>query len=337
MYSEAFDHEIKPEPSSEPNLQPSFATFVSARMKREEDNDMVETRASVPAEEQLDDFSVHDQQTDTTNNQPAVLVYDITAALGDIGERVHVNTTRHSVGIDFEAGVQHADVDFDEEDDSDYELTEGEDEINKQIDDKAINNPAEQTGLTAEFRDFNLAGEELAHIDTDSEPNDDETNLFIDFDDNPDVRAAELASGSSSSGEESDIEQFVCDDLSSMGNINTTDLLHEHHSRRTIAGRPVKLTDFLYSPDTPGRGLYKLEKALDYEDHRASELQRMKRYVESALEGVELRQAQLRNALHTSRTDFSKACVKKGLSDELWQEYEAFCESLEPQFGSRGG
>lgn len=343
METEASFHVIKPEPGLEPNIQSSLLTSASAmespfgRIKQEEDTDTVETQAFMPAEEQVDDSSIHDQQINTTNNQPAVLVYNITAALGDIAEQVHVNTTPHHPGIDFEAGVQRADVDFDEEGDSDCEITEGEKESEKEIDDRAINNPTHQIGLAAEFRDFNLASEGLVNSDMESEPNDDETNIFIDFDDNPDVRAAEVASGSSSSGEESVIEQCVSDGLSSMGNINTTDFFDEHYLRHIIAGRPVQLTDLLCSRDTPGRGLYKLEKALDYDDHRASELQRMKRYVEAALESVDLRQALLRKALHISKTNLSKACIRNGIPDELWQEYEAFCESLEPQFGSRGG
>lgn len=91
------------------------------------------------------------------------------------------------------------------------------------------------------------------------------------------------------------------------------------------------------SSDAPGRGLFKVERALEHEDQRAAELEETMWHIEAELRGANSRQAELLTAITAAEYDFSEVCANAGISNELWREYEAFCESLEPSFGSRGG
>lgn len=186
--------------------------------------------------------------------------------------------------------------------------------------------PSEQSEPVDELYE---PGHEGIHHD----PDDDQRSIFVDFDDDPDSDSETV-----STGDESDTDTDVAAGALPLVYHDASPHVHSRPNLEWPATEPPpNLERLLHSSGTPGRGLYKLELALDHEEHRAIALEKMRRYVEAALRAARSRQDELRAAITASRSRFSEACAAAGISDELWREYEVFCESLEPRFGNHGG
>lgn len=97
------------------------------------------------------------------------------------------------------------------------------------------------------------------------------------------------------------------------------------------------LNELLSSHNSPGRGLYSVEKVLEHEKGRVVRLEDKLRYIQAELEQVRARRDKTDEIVRQARTTFSTARIAAGIRKELWKEYEAFCESLEPKSGSRDG
>lgn len=132
----------------------------------------------------------------------------------------------------------------------------------------------------------------------------------------------DIGSGSGS------IKSFVCP--------QTTQIISKHLS--TPSQQSFKtLNDLLSSHNAPGRGLYSVEKVLEHEEARADELEEKMKEIAAELEEVKARRDRAEDIVRNADSTFSKARSAAGIHDQLWKEYEAFCQSLEPKFGNRGG
>jgi hypothetical protein len=83
--------------------------------------------------------------------------------------------------------------------------------------------------------------------------------------------------------------------------------------------------------------LSQFEKDLELEKWRFLGLEEMKRNIDEELTAALERQQSLEENIMTTESDLDAAREASGISKDLWEAYEAFCESMEPQFGSREG
>lgn len=116
----------------------------------------------------------------------------------------------------------------------------------------------------------------------------------------------------------------------------TKQAIAEHLS---IQGQPTftSLNDLLSSHNAPGRGLYKIEQVVKEKRRKAAELKEDIRCLQAQLDVVSELRDEARTVMLRACVSFSDARGAAGISNELWAEYEAFCESLEPKHSSRDG
>lgn len=99
----------------------------------------------------------------------------------------------------------------------------------------------------------------------------------------------------------------------------------------------TSLSDVLSSHKAPGRGLHKLEKVLKENERKTADLEEDIRCLRAQLDVA----SEIRDGadvmVRQASMDFSKELAAVGISQKLWAEYEAFCRSLEPKFGSNDG
>lgn len=122
--------------------------------------------------------------------------------------------------------------------------------------------------------------------------------------------------------------------------------VHKHAGTRQIIEQHLaipgqqsfpSLDDLLSSHNTPGRGLYKIEEVLRVTNRKAAGLKEKIQCLQAQLDAVSEIRDEAKVIVGQARTTFSEAHGAAGISDRLWAKYEAFCESLEPESGSRGG
>lgn len=87
----------------------------------------------------------------------------------------------------------------------------------------------------------------------------------------------------------------------------------------------------------PKHGLVKAEANLKTEKRTVLELREQKHRIKVLLKESRERVRDNRQAVYLAKEAFKGVQNTLGISDELWNEYKAFCESLEPKFGSRSG
>ncbi|KAG8163461.1 hypothetical protein KVR01_006758 [Diaporthe batatas] len=116
----------------------------------------------------------------------------------------------------------------------------------------------------------------------------------------------------------------------------TRQIIAEHLS---IQGQQTfeSLDDLLSSHNAPGRGLYKIEEVVEEKKKKAAELKEDIRCLKAQLDVVSELRDEARTVMIRACMNFSDTCGAAGISNELWAEYEAFCESLESKLGSRDG
>lgn len=265
-------------------------------------------------------------------------------------EDVHVYQTPNNK-VDFFAGVQHSEVNWvssesegemQESDDGDKSPTQCSSNIvSGPRDDydptnntlpyfNAIEANDEISGSPHQFAMPNL--HELAYDDV----YDKERSIFVDFDEDADVDDDEARSIHK---RDNKIEKDIGIGFGSIKDFvypETSQIIAQHLSTPDQQSFTT-LNELLSSHNAPGRGLYNVEKVLEHEKGRAAELKEKKRYIEAELEEVEARRDRADKIVEKARAAFSRSLRKSGFRKGLWTAYEAFCESLEPRFGNRGG
>lgn len=116
----------------------------------------------------------------------------------------------------------------------------------------------------------------------------------------------------------------------------TRQIIAEHLS---IQGQHAfkSLDDLLASHNSPGRGLYRIEQVFEAKSRKAADLEEDIRCLQAQLDVVSELRDQAQAVMLRACVAFSDTRGAAGIFDELWAEYEAFCESLESNFGSRDG
>lgn len=165
---------------------------------------------------------------------------------------------------------------------------------------------------------------------------DDERGAFVDFDGDADVDNNEERSVHERDNQIEEDIGFGFGSIESLVYPETSQIISQHLSN-PLQQSFTSLNDLLSSHNAPGRGLYNVEKVLEHEEGRAAELEEKIRYVEAELEEVRARRNKPDEIVQNAGATFYRALGAAGIHDGLWKEYEAFCESLEPKFGNRGG
>lgn len=308
------------------------------------------------AQEQMSHSKMKDELSNTTDGvmedqQPRV-VYHMAADRYGEAEDVYVYQTPNDT-VDFSAGVQQSEVNWiSAESESDGEMQESDDgdkspmQCSSNIasgpqDDydptsntlpliSAMEANYETTGNPHQLAMPNLC--ELAYDDV----HDKERSIFVDFDEDADVDDDEARSIHE---EDNKIEEDIGFGFGSIEDFvypQTSQIIAQHLSTPDQQSFAT-LNDLLSSHNAPGRGLYSVEKVLEHEEGRAAELEEKMRYIEAELEEVRARRDRAHEIVRKACTAFSKARSTAGIQPLLWKEYEAFCESLEPKYGNRGG
>lgn len=222
--------------------------------------------------------------------------------------------------------------------------------------DLATSDESDQSGLSLEAMDNTLPPEDVSSYH--------EPGLFIDFNDPPEVIAEELRDL------DRDCDMLSDDDLDSDAETNSD--TESSNGQSTNAASPEShnldssdlegtsaqadepeithsppasgpsntrssFSNLLDSLHAPGRGTYDIQCILEEGSEEMQGLKEQKAHIELLLAKAEQRCHEIRAHLEDSDKAFQALQEQNGISAELWREYEAFCESLEPQFGSRRG
>lgn len=184
-----------------------------------------------------------------------------------------------------------------------------------------------------------------------------EPGLSIDFTDPPEIVADEIKEISSDS--ETSLDTDSSNDSDNEGD-SGSDKNHEtitHNSPElgpttegldtasgpssplagALSQEPITFASLLNSPYAPNRGSFDIEVQLQNENAELKDLRTEKRRIKKLLKEAEQRYQATHEKLDTSMRAFQALQYQASISEDLWEEYEAFCESLEPRFGSRGG
>lgn len=285
-------------------------------------------------------------------DQQSRIVYHVAADRDGEAEDVHVYQTPNNT-VDFFAGVQHSEVNFfssESESEGDMQESDGGDKSPMQCssntasgsrDDHDPENNTRPLFKATEANDeisenpHQLAMPNLHEVAYD-DVHDMERSIFVDFDEDADVDDDEARSIHE---EDNKIEEDIGFGFGSIKDFvypQTSQIIAQHLSTPDQQSFTT-LNQLLSSHNAPGRGLYNVEKVLEHEEGRAAELEEKKRYIEAELEEVKARRDRADEIIQNARVAFSKSLRTSGIRKDLWRAYEAFCESLEPKFGNRGG
>lgn len=308
---------------------------------------------------QLSHLSIKTEQPDTVDgtmeDKWPPIIYHIEADRGCEAENFHLSRLDNT--IDFSAGIQDSDVhcvpsdsesddEMQDSDDGHKTLMQGRgnDASDNHDDNETANDSLErvntaegdgETSVNAQKFSIDLmmrAGRDKDHEDV----YDEERSIFVDFDEDIDVDDDEAILEHEQDNEMEKDVGIGFGSIKASVYPRTDEIIAQHLS----TPGPQSFTDLHYlvsSKNAPGRGLYKVEKVLEHEEGRVAELEEHMRYIQAELREVEERKDMTKDIVASARADFSLACSAAGIDGRLWDEYEAFCESLEPKFGSRGG
>lgn len=279
-------------------------------------------------------------------------VYHMEADRESEAEDIHV-TCRPNNTVDFDAGVQHTEVNsVSNESESEAETQESDDRDKSPIQCDSTIGEGPDDDYEATRNALSLAdttetnGEvsetpqqwampnafELAHEDV----LDEERGIFVDFYGDADVDNDEERSVHEQDNQVEEDIGFGFGSIKALVYPQTSQIISQHLSN-PVQQSFTSLNDLLSSHNAPGRGLYNVEKVLEHEEGRAAELEEKMRYIEAELEEVRSRRDKANEIVRNAGATFSRALGAARIHEELWKEYEAFCESLEPKFGNRGG
>lgn len=292
---------------------------------------------------------------DTMNDQQPRLVYHVQADHDSENEEVHVKQLPDKT-VDFFAGIQDSEVNWvskangsegkmhqtDTRDKSTMECGNSLNIGSNHQDGKATEansnlqpaNTAEEPGETLhDPQDLATIAMNLSLYD---DAHNEGSGIFVDFEERPDVSEDEESSVTESNSDSDEEIGFDAVSYKASADCHNNQILNQHLSipdQRHFAS----LDDLLSSHNAPGRGLFKIESVLNSEENKVDELEEWMEKIQAKLEGAKERREKAENIIQKASDAFSRACGEAGISNDLWEEYEAFCESLEPKFGNRGG
>lgn len=289
---------------------------------------------------------------DTMEDPQPSVIYHIEADRESETEDIHVTCQPNNM-VDFDAGVQHTEVDSVPSESESEEETHESDDGDKspmQYDSTIGERPRddyEATGNTLSFADTTETNGEVSETPQQwTMPNvfeqayedvhDEERGVFVDFDGDADVDNDEERSVQEQDNQIEEDIGFGFGSIKAFVHPQTSEIISQHLSN-PVQQSFTSLNDLLSSHNAPGRGLYNVEKVLEHEEGRAAELEEKMRYIEAELEEVRSRRDRANEIVQDAGATFSRALGAARIHDDLWKEYEAFCESLEPKFGNRGG
>ncbi|KAJ2974735.1 hypothetical protein NUW58_g8562 [Xylaria curta] len=109
----------------------------------------------------------------------------------------------------------------------------------------------------------------------------------------------------------------------------------ENHEDKGALFLPGSFASLQANPSPPGA--HSLNQIYERTLWRIVELEENRRRVERRLNKAIKRREFTEKKLESSYVDYYLKVKDLGISKELWKEYRAFCESMEPQFGTRTG
>lgn len=286
----------------------------------------------------------------TETPQPSV-VYHMEADRDSEAEDIHV-THRPNNTVDFDAGVQQTEINWissDSESDEGIQQSDDRDKSPMQYnnvgdpprdDEEAMSNSPPSSNTTDSDSESSgnppewilLAMKSQGYNDVHNEQSD----VLVDFDEDADVEDEEALLALEEDNEIEEDADFEFGSRKAFIDPQTTQIITQHLSTPNQQSFTT-LNDLLSSHNAPGRGLYNIEKVLEREKGRAAELEEKMKYIEAELEEVRAQRDTADETVRKAKAAFRKALSASGIRKDLWKEYEAFCESLEPRFGNRGG
>lgn len=111
-----------------------------------------------------------------------------------------------------------------------------------------------------------------------------------------------------------------------------TDTANQGNNAVAVKESFAKLQENSFSSDT-----LLLDQSCERAQWRILELEEIKRTVERELAEAIYEQESLQKQRVAKYQGFRRKTESAGISEELWDEYQAFCESLEPESGSTDG
>lgn len=293
----------------------------------------------------------------TMANLQSSVVYHMEADRESEAEDIHVTHGPNNT-VDFVAGIQHSQVNWvSSESESEREMQESEDgdrtpvQYSNNIDSQPrdeeedasnslppANTAKGDVGAPSSPPDYAMVT--WGHADMEpayEDVHDEQRSIFVDFDEEPDVDDDEARLVHEQDNEIEEDIGLGSGSTKTFVDPQTRQIIDQHLAASSNRRPFTILDDLLFSHNAPGRGLYNVEKVLEHEEGRVTELEEKMKYIEAELEEVRARRDRASEIVRTARTTFSKARAAARIHDDLWKEYEAFCESLEPKFGNRGG
>jgi hypothetical protein len=124
---------------------------------------------------------------------------------------------------------------------------------------------------------------------------------------------------------------------SDIANANVTKSMSEAHSDHMPAG-PVAPRSFVQLYHDPNiYEVQRLQRQLKQNQCRRDGLDQSRRHIEQELAVAQIDCMSKEREVQSVIIDISATRRASGISDELWDEYESFCESLDLKFGSVDG
>lgn len=295
--------------------------------------------ATYDAQGQLIHLSVEEELPVTTMNGAMEdaqqnVVYHMPADHGTEAEDIHVARQPNNT-VDFNAGIQHSGINWvssKSEGEEDMQKLDGGDNPPMQCSNNSGNDPHDDAEVS-------LATNPPAYNDV----HDEQRSIFVDFDEAADVDDDEERSVQEQDNQIEEDIGFGFGSIKAFVYPQTTQIISQHLTAPSQQSFTT-LNDLLSSHNAPGRGLYRVEKVLEHEEGRAARLEEKIKYIAAELEEVRARRDRANECVRNAREivrdaheAFSKTRNAAGIFKDLWEEYEAFCESLAPKFGSRGG
>lgn len=102
-----------------------------------------------------------------------------------------------------------------------------------------------------------------------------------------------------------------------------------HTSTKASSSKATTLNGLLSCPQAPSRGLFDLEDALKEGKRAAIHVQQEMRSLAATPKVAEDIYDKSRRCVHEEKEAFESIYFNPGISNNVWTEYEAFCESLE--------
>lgn len=183
------------------------------------------------------------------------------------------------------------------------------------------------------FDDFEGSDNPELHNAISEATEDEQTNISDDSDDSNEVdEVSYQASSETGEGNDAEATTEVAGSLEAEATVTkSTDPIVQSLS---LPHNFSSLESLLYHPK---HGVHTAEASMKVEEQNVTELKEQRDRIKALLKEAKARLRASREEVVHAKDVFSNLQNRLGISNELWKEYKAFCESLEPRFGSRNG